>query len=821
MTDYNSTAYLNTLDKWWRAATYMGAGMIFLKANPLFSVTKTPLTADDIKANPIGHWGTVSGQTFLYAHANRLINKYDLNMFYLGGPGHGGQAMVVPSYLDGTYTEDYPEITQDLEGMARLYKRFSFPGGIGSHMTAQTPGSIHEGGELGYVLSHATGAVLDQPEQIAFAVVGDGESETGPLMTGWHMNKFINPRTDGAVLPILDLNGFKISNPTIFARTSDENLVKFFEGLGYSPRFIENDDIHDYMRYHEIASSVLDAAIEDIQQIQKDARENGRYQDGEIPAWPIVLARLPKGWGGPQHAAWATPELDEKGDPIEQSFRAHQVPMPLSSRHLDTLPEFEEWMASYKPEELFNADGSLKDELKDFAPKGNKRMAANPVTNGGIDGSNLILPDWKNFANAISASSRGKLLTDGNDNMDMNVLSKYFAEITKLNPTRFRLFGPDETMSNRLYEMFKVTNRQWMLDIKEHNDESLAAEGRIIDSQLSEHQAEGWLEGYTLTGRTGVFASYESFLRVVDSMLTQHFKWIRQAADQKWRKDYPSLNVISTSTVFQQDHNGYTHQDPGMLTHLSEKKSDFIRQYLPADANTLLAVFGRAFQDRSKINHIVASKQPRQQWFSADEAEKLATEGLATIDWASTAKENEAVDLIFASAGSEPTIETLAALHLVNNAFPEVKFRYVNVVELGRLQKKTGAHNQERELTEAEFVKYFGEAGTPVVFGFHGYENLIESIFYERRHLGVHTHGYREDGDITTTYDMRVYSELDRFHQAIDAVEILQGNGVIDEVAAKNFIDQMNAILTKHFDVTRNEGVDIPEFTDWQWSDLK
>ncbi|GBG96384.1 phosphoketolase [Lactococcus termiticola] len=476
-------------------------------------------------------------------------------------------------------------------------------------MTAQTPGSLHEGGELGYTLSHATGAILDQPEQIAFAVVGDGEAETGPLMAGWHSTKFINPKNDGAVLPILDLNGFKISNPTLFARTSDEDIEKFFEGLGYSPRYIENDEIHDYMAYHELAAKVFDQAIEDIHQIQKDARENGRYQDGEVPAWPVIIARLPKGWGGPRYIDWAGPKYDGNGMPIEHSFRAHQVPMPFSSRNMATQPEFEEWMLSYKPEELFNADGTLKEELREMAPEGDMRMASNPVANGGVDGSNLKLPDWTAFANPITHENRGKLLPETNDNMDMNVLSKFFAEVAKMNPTRFRIFGPDETMSNRLWEMFKVTQRQWMQVIKTPNDEYISPEGRILDSQLSEHQAEGWLEGYTLTGRTGVFTSYESFLRVVDSMLTQHFKWIRQASAQKWRKDYPSLNVVSTSTVFQQDHNGYTHQDPGMLTHLAEKKSDFIRQYLPADANTLLAVFNRAFQDRSKINHIVASKQ--------------------------------------------------------------------------------------------------------------------------------------------------------------------------------------------------------------------
>ncbi|MGF7436981.1 phosphoketolase family protein [Lentilactobacillus senioris] len=815
--DYDSKEYLEKVDAWWRAATYLSGGMIFLKSNPLFSVTNTPIQKDDVKVKPIGHWGTISGQTFLYAHANRLINKYDANMFYIGGPGHGGQVMVTNAYLDGTYTEDYPEITQDVEGMSRLFKRFSFPGGIGSHMTAQTPGSLHEGGELGYSLSHATGAVLDNPDQIAFTVVGDGENETGPAMTAWNSIKFLNPKNDGAVLPILDVNGFKISNPTLTSRMSDEELTKFFEGLGWSPRFIENDDIHDYMTYHEKAAKVFDQAMEDIKQIQKDARENGRYQDGEIAAWPVIIARLPKGWGGPTH--------NKAGEPIEGSFRAHQVPLDLKQGDLSQLPEFEEWMNSYKPAELFNTDGSLKAEVADFAPKGDKRMAANPVANGGREFGAapklLDLPDWKSLANDINEDNRGTELADGKRNMDMNVLSTFFAGIATKNPTSFRVFGPDETMSNRLWDMFNVTNRQWESKVNEPYDQYEAPEGRILDAQLSEHQAEGWLEGYTLTGRYGVFTSYESFLRVVDSMTTQHFKWIRQAADQKWRNDYPSLNLVSTSTVFQQDHNGYTHQDPGMLTHLAEKKSDFIRQYLPADGNTLLAVFNRAFNDRQKVNHIVASKQPRQQWFSIDEAEELANTGLKTIDWASTVAEGEDADIVFASAGVEPTIETLAAVDLINEAFPNVKMRYVNVVELGRLQKKNGLLNQERELSDAEFNKFFGESGTPVVFGFHGFEDLIESMFYERQHLGLNVHGYREDGDITTAYDMRVYSKLDRFNQVKDAVKILMDKGVIDNAAGAAFDKKMDDILAKHFKVTREEGHDIEEFTDWSWTPLK
>ena len=684
-------------------------------------------------------------------------------------------------------------------------------------MTAQTPGSLHEGGELGYSLSHATGAVLDNPNQIAFTVIGDGEVETGPSMTAWHSIKFLNPKNDGAVLPILDLNGFKISNPTIFSRMSDEEITKFFEGLGWSPRFIENDDIHDYMAYHELTAKVMDQAIEDIQAIQKDARENGRYADGEIAAWPVIIARLPKGWGGPTH--------DQSGMPIEDSFRAHQVPLPLAQKKLATLPQFEEWMNSYKPEELFNADGSLKAELAEMAPKGDKRMASNPLANGGRargeKAEDLALPDWKSYANDINESNRGTELADSKRNMDMNVLSGFFAEISKMNPTSFRIFGPDETMSNRLWDMFEVTNRQWMEEVKEPNDQYEAHEGRILDAQLSEHQAEGWLEAYTLTGRVGVFASYESFLRVVDSMITQHFKWLRHASEQSWRNDYPSLNLISTSTVFQQDHNGYTHQDPGMLTHLAEKKSDFVRQYLPADANSLLAVFGRAFTERHKVNHVVASKQPRQQWFSVAEAEELATEGLKAIDWASTVAEGEEADIVFASAGVEPTIETLAALNLVNAAFPAVKMRYVNVVELHRLQNKSGEMNHERALSDDKFNALFGESGTPVVFGFHGYEDLIESIFYERQHLGLHVHGYREDGDITTTYDMRVYSKLDRFNQAKDAVAVLKANGVVEAAEADAFDKKMDDILAKHFEVTRNEGRDIEEFTDWKWTALK
>ncbi|CAH0418909.1 phosphoketolase family protein [Periweissella ghanensis] len=810
--DYDSLEYLEQVDAWWRATTYISAGVIFLKDNALFSVTNTPLTQADVKAKPIGHWGTVSGQTFLYAHASRLINKYDLNMFYVEGPGHAGQVMFSNSWIDGSYTEDYPEITRDLAGLNKLYKSFSFPGGVGSHATAQTPGSLHEGGELGYSLSHGVGAILDNPDQIGFVVVGDGESETGPLMAAWQSNKFINPKTDGAVLPILDLNGFKISNPTILSRYSDEQLTKYFEGFGWSPRFIENDDIHDYMAYHKLAAKVFDEAIVDIQAIQKDARENGRYQDGEVPFWPVIIARLPKGWGGPTH--------NEKGLPVEDSFRSHQVPLEFSSADKnfnEDLDAFVAWMDSYRPTELFNEDGTPKQFLIDLAPKGDKRMSMNPIANGGVargeEPKQLNLPNFRDYANEITEETRGTELADGNRNMDMFVLSTYLKDVTLQNMEDFRFFGPDETMSNRLWDLFSVTDRQWMEEVRDGNDEKVAASGRIIDSQLSEHQAEGWLEAYTLTGRRGFFASYESFLRVVDSMITQIFKWYRQADEIKWRNKYPSLNLIATSTAFQQDHNGYTHQDPGLLTHLAEKKTKYIREFLPADANSLLAVADKSLRLNQTINLIVASKQPRQQWFTIDEATELVEDGLKVIDWASTVSTDETPDIVFASAGTEPTIEALAAVWLLNQKLPELKIRYVNVVDFLRLKKQ-----DPRAISDAEFDAIF-TTDKPVVFAFHGYEDLVKDVFFDRHNHNLDVHGYREEGDITTTYDMRVYSQIDRFNQVKDALTKLEGVVAADKIA--EITAEMDAILARHFEVTRNEGIDIPEFTDWKWSALK
>ncbi len=640
--DYSSKEYFAKLDAYWRAANYISVGQLYLKDNPLL---RRPLESSDVKAKPIGHWGTIAGQNFIYAHLNRVINKYDLNMLYIEGPGHGGQVMVSNSYLDGSYTEIYPEITEDEEGMKKLFKRFSFPGGVASHAAPETPGSIHEGGELGYSLSHATGAILDNPDLIAAAVVGDGEAETGPLATSWQSNKFINPIHDGAVLPILDLNGFKISNPTILSRESNETLTKYFEGLGWHPIIVEGEDPE---KLHPELARAMDEAIEEIKAIQKHARETG---DDSLPTWPMIIFRAPKGWTGPK-------EWD--GKPIEGSFRAHQIPIPVDQNDMEHADKLVAWLKSYRPEELFDESGKLKPEFAEIAPKGDKRMAANPHTNPGKLIRNLILPDFREFA--LENAEHGKTVAQ-----DMTVLGKYLERVIELNAKNrnFRIFGPDETMSNRLAPIFDETKRQWMQDIKEPNDEFLAHSGRIIDSQLSEHQDEGFLEGYVLTGRHGFFASYEAFLRVVDSMLTQHFKWLRKAKEQPWRSEIPSLNVVSTSTVFQQDHNGYTHQDPGILGHLADKKPEFIREYLPADANTLLAVFDKVLNDREKINLIVSSKHPRPQFYTAAEAKELVDKGLKIIDWAST-DHNAEPDVVIAACGTEPNLESLAAVSILH-----------------------------------------------------------------------------------------------------------------------------------------------------------
>ena len=791
--DYDSKEYLELVDKYWRAANYLSVGQLFLRDNPLL---KRPLEAKDVKVKPIGHWGTIVSQNLIYAELNRVINKYDLNMFYIEGSGHGGQVMVSNSYLDGSYSDIYPNISQDEKGMAKLFKQFSFPGGVASHAAPETPGSIHEGGELGYSLSHGTGAILDNPDVIVAVEIGDGESETGPLAASWFSDKFINPITDGAVLPIINMNGFKISNPTILSRMSDEDLTSYFKGMGWDPYFVEATADTDHAKVEAEFAKTLDHVIEEIKSIQKNARENETPDNVKLPNWPMIIFRSPKGWTGPKK------DLD--GNPIEGSFRAHQVPIPVAAGSMEHKDLLIDWLKSYKPEELFDENGTVLPEIREVAPKGDKRMAVNPITNGGIKPEPLKFPNIRDFEVKFDRGVTQK--------QDMIEWSNWLEKVAELNPTSFRGFGPDETKSNRLYSLLDDSKRQWMEDIHEPFDEDLSNHGRVIDSQLSEHQAEGWLEGYVLTGRHGFFATYESFGRVVDSMLTQHMKWLRKASEQYWRKQYPSLNFVDTSTVFQQDHNGYTHQDPGMLTHLAEKKPEFIREYLPADANTLLAVGDVAFRTYEKINLIVTSKHPRRQWYTMDEAQNLVKNGLGYIDWASTDQGQEP-DVVFAAAGSEPNLEALAAISILNKEFPEMKIRYINVVDLLKLRSPKV---DPRGLSDEDFDNLF-TTDKPVIFAFHGFEGLIKDIFFDRHNHNLHVHGYRENGDITTPFDMRVLNQLDRFSLAKEAVQDIPAY----TVKAGYFIQRMNDTIDKHNAYIRQEGTDLPEVVDWKWEGLK
>ena len=787
MTQFDTKEYLAKVDAWWRAANYVSVAQMYLKDNPLL---RRPIQKEDVKLHPIGHWGTIAGQNFIYAHLNRVINKYGLDMFYIEGPGHGGQVMVSNSYLDGSYTELYPQITQDEAGLKHLCKIFSFPGGIASHAAPETPGSIHEGGELGYSLSHATGAVLDNPNVIAAAVIGDGEAETGPLAAGWFSNTFINPVNDGAVLPILYLNGGKIHNPTILARRTDEELTQYFNGLGWNPIFVEGTDPE---KVHPVMAAKLDEAIEKIQAIQKEARAKSA-EEATMPHWPVLVVRTPKGWTGPKE--W-------NHEPIEGGFRAHQVPIPVSGEAMEHIDALVDWLKSYRPEELFDENGKLVEEIAAISPKGPRRMSMNPITNAGVV-KPMDITDWTKHA--IDTSKPGAI-----QKQDMIEFGKFAADLVKANPDNFRIFGPDETKSNRLNEVFKATNRQWLGRRDESYDEWISPVGRVIDSQLSEHQAEGFLEGYVLTGRHGFFASYESFLRVVDSMITQHFKWLRKSKTHApWRKNYPSLNLIATSTVFQQDHNGYTHQDPGLLTHLAEKKPEFVREYLPADTNSLMAVMAEALSSEDKINLIVSSKHPRPQFYSVEEAKELVSEGYKVIDWASTVKEGEEPDVVIAAAGTEPNLEALAGISILHKQFPELKIRFINVVDILKLRSPKV---DPRGLSDEEFDKLF-TTDKPVVFCFHGYEGMIRDLFFDRHNHNVHIHGYRENGDITTPFDMRVLSEMDRFHVAKDAAVAVYGD------KASEFAAKMDETVAFHHGYIREHGEDIPEVVNWQWENV-
>ena len=763
------------LDKYLRAANYLSACQLYLLDNPLL---KRELRIEDIKRNIVGHWGTVPGQNFIYVHLNRIINKYDLNMIYLSGPGHGGNAMVAESYLEGTYSEIYPNITRDEDGLKKLFKQFSFPGGISSHVAPETPGSINEGGELGYSLSHAFGAVLDNPDLIAACVVGDGEAETGPLATSWHGNKFLNPKKDGVVLPILHLNGYKIANPTIFARISNEELLSFFKGCGYNPIIVEdNGDIHENM------ALALDECVSEIKKIKSNDND-------ERPIYPMIILKTKKGWTGPKEV---------KGNVIEGTFRAHQVPISISRDNPENLRLLEDWLRSYHPEELFTSDGKLISELECMHPTGNRRMSANPVANGGLLLKELRTPDFRDYAIEVK---RGET-----NAQDMKELGRYVADLIKLNPDNFRVFGPDEALSNRLNYVFDVTKRQFM-GKKYDYDEFLSNEGRVIDSYLSEHMCEGMLEGYLLTGRHGFFHSYEAFVRIVDSMASQHAKWLKVTSELDWRREISSLNYVLTSHIWQQDHNGYTHQDPGFLNHLVTKKSDIVRMYLPADTNMLLSCFDHCVKSKNYINVIVASKHERPQWLTMEEAVKHCTKGIGIWDWAST-DNGENPDIVMACCGDTPTLETLAAVSILKENYPELKIRVINVVDLMKLESNT---KHPHGLTEDEYDMLFTK-DKPIIFAFHGYPSLIHQLVYRRENKNIHVHGYKEEGTITTPFDMRVQNELDRYHLVMDALKYSDILG--DRRASLN--EWCISKLLEHKAYIREYGEDMPIVKNWKW----
>ena len=782
--NYDSKEYLEKVDKYWNAANYLSAAQLYLLDNPLL---KRSLIKEDVKKKIVGHWGTVPGQTFIYTHLNRVINKYDLNMIWISGPGHGGNATVSHVYLEGTYSEVYPSISQDEEGMKRLFKQFSFPGGISSHVAPETPGSINEGGELGYSLAHGFGAVFDNPDLIATVVIGDGEAETATLATSWQSNKFLNPERDGAVLPILHLNGYKISNPTIFSRISEDELLSFFHGTGWDPIIVEGSEPMDM---HTKMAKALDRCIEKIKKIQEDARKKGKTKR---PMWPMIILRTPKGWTGPKIV---------NGKEIEGTFRAHQVPIDMSKdEHLGML---EEWLRSYHPEELFDGMGRLIPELQKLAPKGYKRMGSNLHANGGRLLKDLILPDFRKYGLEIEKPGCVEA-------QDMIELGNYVRDVFKLNEKNknFRIFGPDETMSNRLNHVFESENRVWMGDLKK-NDEFLSVDGRVMDGMLSENMCEGWLEGYLLTGRHGFFASYEAFVRVIDSMTSQHAKWLKICSHLPWREDIASLNYILTSTVWQQDHNGYTHQDPGFLDHLASKKPEVARMYLPPDANCLLSCVDHCLRTKNYINAIVASKHPRPQWLTMEQAVKHCTQGLGIWDFASNDQDSEP-DIIMACAGETPTLESLAAVSILREHLPKLKIRFINVVDLFKLQTQA---KHPHGLSDAEYDALFTKK-KPILFNFHGYPSLIHELLYERENHNIVVKGYVEEGSITTPFDMRVQNEIDRYHLVLEVCNMVPNLGSKGVYLSK----LMKEKLVEHKEYIHEYGVDMPEVANWKWEE--
>ncbi len=779
MNNVLSKEELYKIDAYFRASNYLSACQLYLLDNPLL---KRKLELSDIKHTLVGHWGTVPGQNFIYTHLNRVINKYDLNMIYISGPGHGGNAMVAQAYLEKTYSEVYPNITYDESGLQKLFKQFSFPKGISSHVAPETPGSINEGGELGYSLSHAYGAVLDNKDLIVACVVGDGEAETGPLAASWHLNKIINPKTDGIVLPILHLNGYKIANPTILARISDEELDSLFKGYGYKPYHV---DISTTEKMHQDMARTLDEVIEEIKKIQSS-------DSSTRPMYPMIILRSKKGWTGPKLV---------DGKQIEGTFNAHQIPIVVNKEKSENLSLLENWLRSYHPEELFDNNGTLIKELQDLSPKGNKRMSANPIANGGVLLRDLVIPDFRKYA--VNFNTPGTVMCQ-----DMEELGKFIRDVIDLNKTNFRVFGPDETKSNRLTPVFEKTDRQFNALIYK-NDESLSNEGRVIDSVLSEHLCEGMLEGYLLTGRHGVFNSYEAFIRIVDSMTSQHAKWLKVAKELSWRKGISSLNYVLSSHIWQQDHNGYTHQDPGFLNHIVTKKSDIVRAYLPPDANCLLSCFDHCIRSKNYINVIIASKHPRYQWLTMDEAVKHCTKGIGIWNFASS-DEGKEPDIVMACCGDTPTLETLAAVTILKKFYPGLRIRVVNVVDLMKLESND---KHPHGLTDFDYDNLFTK-NKPIIFAFHGYPNLIHQLTYNRKNKNLHVHGYLEEGTITTPFDMRVQNKIDRFSLAKDALKYLEFLG--DTRA--NAIEYCNNKIIEHNNYIKEYGKDMPEIQNWKWT---
>jgi xylulose-5-phosphate/fructose-6-phosphate phosphoketolase len=777
---------LNKMNAYWRAANYISVGQIYLRDNPLL---KEPLKPEHIKAMLLGHWGTTPGQNFIYVHLNRIIKKYGLNMFYVSGPGHGGPALVGNTYLEGTYSEVYPNISQDEEGLKKLFKQFSFPGGIPSHVSPECPGSMHEGGELGYSLSHAFGAVFDNPDLIVSCIVGDGEAETGPLATSWHSNKFLNPVTDGAVLPILHLNGYKIANPTILARISKKELEHLFVGYGWKPYLIEGDDP---MTMHKEMASLLDKVIEEIKSIKADAAKN---KNAERPKWPMIIFKSPKGWTGPKKV---------NGLPVENSFRAHQVPITDPATNPKHLKQLEDWLKSYKPQELFDKHGKLIPELAALAPKGEKRMGANPHTNGGLLLKELKMPDFSKYA--VDVSSRGKM-GEG----DTLEVGKFIRDVVKQNEKQknFRVFGPDETLSNKLNFVFDSTKRQWLAETIK-SDEFLSEEGRVME-MLSEHQCEGWLEGYLLTGRHGLFNCYEAFIHIIDSMFNQHAKWLKVTSQLSWRRKIASLNILLTSHVWRQDHNGFTHQDPGFIDHVINKKAEVVRVYLPPDSNCLFSVMDHCLRSKHYVNVVVAGKHPSPQWLTMDEAIVHCTEGIGIWKWASN-DENSEPDVVMACAGDVPTLEILAAVSILRKKLPDLKIRVVNVVDLMKLQPQS---EHPHGLSDVDFDMLFTKS-KPVIFAFHAYPWLIHRLTYRRtNHHNIHVRGYKEEGTITTAFDMTVMNDLDRFHLVQDVIDRLPQ---LDDKAAY-LKQEMEDKLIEHKKYIYENGMDMPEVRNWKWED--